>query len=330
MANKLHLTLACGDYEIVAGLKDGTIKPDGIELTVLTDMDSSTRHWRMARYRHFDVCEFSMSSYLLAKFKNEALTAIPVFPHRRFRHGFIFVNSAKGINKPTDLIGKDVGLTNFQTTTLVWTRGILEDEFQVPHKSIRWHAQKEEDVEFTPPEGLLLSRVPDGANVDRMLADGKLDALIHPELPVPILENDPRVKRLFENYKELEIEYYRRTGIFPIMHTTVIKQEIVDRHPWVPWNLLVAFERAKKLAYQKIENPRSIPHAWFQTAGEEQRKILGNDPWEFGLTLANRKNLEKLIDYSHHQGIIGRRLSLDELFDASTKGTEWSRPLSKR
>jgi 4,5-dihydroxyphthalate decarboxylase len=330
MTKKLHLTLACGDYEIVAALKDGTVKPEGIELTVLTDMDSSTRHWRMARYMHFDVCEFSMSSYLLAKFKSAALTAIPVFPHRRFRHGFIFVNSAKGINKPTDLIGRDIGLTNFQTTTLVWTRGILEDEFQVPHKSVRWHAQKEEDVEFTPPEGLMLTRVAEGMNVERMLAEGKLDALIHPELPTPILDNDPRVKRLFENYKELEIDYYRRTGIFPIMHTTVIKQEIVDRHPWVPWNLLVAFESAKKLAYQKLQNPRRVPHAWFQTANEEQQKLLGNDPWEFGLGAANRKNLETLIDYSYRQGITGRKLSLDELFDESTKGTEWNRPLSRR
>lgn len=330
MAKKLHLTLACGDYEIVAALKDGTVEPDGIELTVLTDMDSTARHWRMARYRHFDICEFSMSSYLLAKFQGEALTAIPVFPHRRFRHGFIFVNAAKGISKPADLIGKDVGLTNFQTTTLVWTRGILEDEFQVPHKSIRWHAQKEEDVEFIPPEGLTLRRVPEGMNVDNMLAEGKLDALIHPELPLPVLKNDPRVKRLFENYKELEVEYYRRTGIFPIMHTTVIKQEVVDQHPWVPWNLLVAFERAKKAAYEKIANPRRVPHAWFKTADDEQRKILGDDPWEYGLTPANRKNLETLIDYSHRQGIIGRRLSVDEIFDISTQGAEWSRPLSRR
>lgn len=330
MTNKLHLTLACGDYEIIAALKDGTVKPDGIELTVLTEMDSSTRHWRMARYRHFDVCEFSLSSYLLAKFKNEALTAIPVFLHRRFRHGFIFVNPAKGINKPTDLIGRDVGLTNFQTTTLVWTRGILEDEFHVPHKSIRWHAEKEEDVEFTPPEGLTLKRAPEGMRVDRMLAEGMLDAVIHPELPALFLENDPRVKRLFENHKELEIDYYRRTGIFPIMHTTVIKQEIVDRHPWVPWNLLVAFERAKKVAYEKMENPRRIPHAWFQTADEEQKKILGNDPWEFGLTAANRKNVETLTDYSYRQGITGRKLSIDELFDESTTATEWRRPLSRR
>ena len=330
MAKKLHLSLACGDYEIMAPLKDGSVTPDGIELTVLTEMDSTGRHWRMARYGHFDVCEFSMSSYLLAKFQNEPLTAIPVFPHRRFRHGFIFINAAKGITKPTDLIGKDIGLTNFQTTTLVWTRGILEDEFNVPHRSIRWHAQKEEDVEFTPPEGLILRRVPEGMNVDDMLAEGKLDALIHPELPVPVLKNDPRVKRLFPNYKDLEIEYYRRTGIFPIMHTAVIKQEIVDQYPWVPWNLLVAFEQAKRVAYERVANPRRVPHAWFKSADDEERRILGEDPWEYGLTSANRKNLETLIGYSHQQGIIGRPLALDELFDVSTQSSEWKRPLSRR
>jgi 4,5-dihydroxyphthalate decarboxylase len=167
-------------------------------------------------------------------------------------------------------------------------------------------------------------------NVDSMLAEGKLDALIHPELPVPVLKNDPRVKRLFPNYKELEIEYYRQTGIFPIMHTIVIKQEIVDRHPWVPWNLLLAFEQAKKVAYERVANPRRVPLAWFKNADDEERKILGEDPWEYGLTPANRKNLETLIGYSYQQGIIGQALSLEELFDISTQGTEWRRPLSRR
>ncbi|MCZ6549318.1 MAG: ABC transporter substrate-binding protein, partial [Deltaproteobacteria bacterium] len=120
MSKLLHLTLATGDYESIRAIKEGTVKADGIELTVLTDMDSSTRHWRMARNRDFDVCEFSCSSYLLAKDKGVDLTAIPVFLHRRFRHGFIFININKGINKPADLIGNKVGLKNFQATALVW------------------------------------------------------------------------------------------------------------------------------------------------------------------------------------------------------------------
>jgi 4,5-dihydroxyphthalate decarboxylase len=326
MSQKLHLTLATGDYEIVRAIKEGIVKPDGIELTVLTEMDSPTRHSRMLRNRDFDICEFSWSIYLLAKDRGEALTAIPVFLHRRFRHGFIFINTEKGINKPTDLIGRNVGLRNFQPTALVWIRGMLEEEFQVPHKKVIWNAEKEEDIQFTLPEGLILVRTPPGKQVESMLAEGELDAVIQADIITPILDKDPRVKRLFENYKELEIDYFRRTGIFPIMHTTVIKQEIVDRYPWVPMNMMIAFERAKKIAYQKMENPRRVPLAWVRDAQEEQEEILGKDPWVYGLNEANRRNVSSLVRYSHQQGIISRELPLDELFDKSTMEEEWNQP----
>jgi len=139
MTEKLHLTLACGDYESIYAIKEGMVKPDGIELTVLTEMDSSTRHWRMIRHRAFDICELSGASYILGKSKGEQdFTAIPVFLHRRFRHGFVFVNAQKGIEKPTDLIGRKIGLKTFQATALVWIRGILEDEFDLPYKTVKW------------------------------------------------------------------------------------------------------------------------------------------------------------------------------------------------
>lgn len=314
MSQKLHLTLACGDYEIVRALKEGTVKPDGIELTVLTDMTADIRHWRMIRNREFDLAELSMSNYLMAKFKGLPFAAIPVFLHRRFRHGFVFLNADKGIEKPTDLIGKRVGLRNFQATNNLWVRGILEHEYQVPHRKIEWYKQDEEEIEFTPPKDLSIQRIASGKSVEKMLVDGELDALIHPEVIQPVRERDRRVKRLFENYKELEMDYYKRTGIFPIMHTTAIRQEIVDQYPWVPVNLIEAFERAKQAAYKRIENPRIVPLAWFRHFLEEQEEILGKDPWIYGLGEANRKNLETLMQYSHEQGLIGRKLSLDELF----------------
>lgn len=314
MSKKLHLTLACGDYEIVRALMDGSVKPDGIELTVLTDMTSDIRHWRMIRNREFDVAELSMSNYLMAKFRGLPFAAIPVFLHRRFRHGFIFLNANKGIRKPADLIGKKVGLRNFQATSNLWIRGILEHDFQAPHKKINWLTQDEEEVEFTPPPDLSLKRTPAGKRVEEMLVEGELDALVHPELIRPILDRDPRVKRLFENYKELEMDYYKRTGIFPIMHTTAIRQEVVERYPWVPTNLTQAFEQAKARAYQRMENPRRVPLAWFRHALEEQEDILGKDPWVYGLGAANRKNLDTLIGYSHEQGLIGRKIPLEELF----------------
>ena len=314
MAKKLHLTLACGDYETIRALKEGTLQPEGIELTVLTDMTSSVRHWRMIRNREFDLAELSMSNYLLANFQGLPFTAIPVFLHRRFRHGFIFINVNKGIEKPTDLIGRKVGLRNFQATNNLWVRGILEHEYGVPHRKIRWFTEDPEEVEFTPPPDLKIERIPSGKTVETMLVEGELDAVIHPDVIQPIMDRDKRVRRLFENYKELEVEYYKRTGIFPIMHATAIRQEIVEKYPWVPVNLMEAFERAKRLAYKRMENPRIVPLAWFRHAVEEEERILGKDPWVYGLGEANRKNLETLIQYSYEQGLIGRKLALEELF----------------
>ncbi len=149
----------------------------------------------------------------------------------------------KGITKPRDLIGKKVGLRNFQATANLWIRGILEHEHDVPHRSIQWFKQDDEEVEWTPPHDLNIQRIAPGKNVEKMLVEGELDALIHPEVIQPILDKDKRVIRLFPNYRDLEIDYYKRTGIFPIMHTTAIKQDIVDKHPWVAINLMQAFRR---------------------------------------------------------------------------------------
>jgi 4,5-dihydroxyphthalate decarboxylase len=318
MSNKLQLTLACGDYESIRGLKEGTVKPDGIELTVLTDMTSDIRHWRMIRNREFDVAELSMSNYLMAKYTGLPFAAIPVFLHRRFRHGFVFLNATQNIRKPADLIGKRVGLRNFQATANLWIRGILEHEYQLPHRSIQWFKQDEEEVEWTPPSGLNIQRVATGKNVEQMLVEGELDALIHPDVIQPILAKDQRVSRLFPAYRELEIEYFKRTGIFPIMHTTAIKQEVVEKYPWVPINLMQAFEQSKKAAYKRMENPRIVPLAWFRHFLEEQDEILGADPWAYGLGDSNRKNLETLMQYSQEQGLLGRKMSLDELFINTT------------
>ena len=150
MPKNIPLTLACGDYEIVRALKEGEVEPDGIDLTLLTDMDSTTRHWRFIRNRDFDMAETSGSSYIVARDQGMPITALPVFLHRRFRHGFVFINTAKGITKPTDLIGRKIGIKSFLVPAGHWMRGILEHEYGVPHKSIQWFAELDEDIEFTP------------------------------------------------------------------------------------------------------------------------------------------------------------------------------------
>jgi 4,5-dihydroxyphthalate decarboxylase len=318
MSEKLHLTLACGDYESVRALKEGTVEPDGIELTMLTDMTADVRHGRMIRNREFDVAELSMSNYLVAKYLGLPFVAIPVFLHRRFRHGFIFVNAASGITKPTDLIGKKVGICNFHATANLWIRGILEHEHHVPQRDIQWFREDDEKLAWTPPAGVKIQKIPAGKHIVEMLIAGELDAVIDPELIQPILDRDERVTRLFPNYRDLEINYFKRSGIFPIMHTTAIKKEIVEKHPWVPKNLMRAFEESKKAAYRRMDNPRIVPLAWFRYFLEEQEEILGNDPWVYGLGPSNRKNVETLMQYALEQGLIGRALALEELFVTTT------------
>jgi len=237
-----------------------------------------------------------------------------VFLHRRFRHGFLFVNAAAGIRAPKDLIGKKVGGTNFQPASNIWMRGILEEEYGLPHRQVTWVVERSEDVAFTPPKDLRIEMIAPGKKLDAMLAEGEIPALLSPDLPRLFLAGDKRIMRLFPNYKEIELAYFRKTGIFPIMHVTTIKQEIVDKFPWVPTNLTKAFEQAKQIAYRRIANPRMVPLAWVRTAVEEQEEVLGRDPWAYGLTPANRKNLETVLRYTYQQGMIGKMPALDALF----------------
>ncbi|HEY1361688.1 MAG TPA: hypothetical protein VGF60_05545 [Xanthobacteraceae bacterium] len=330
MVGKLRLTVACGDYEIVRALKEGAVAADGLDLVMLTGMGPRERHWRMARKAEFDVCEANVGAYFMerdqAALASEAsgqrgnsvvhapLTAIPVFLHRRFRHGFLFVNAAAGIRAPKDLIGRKVGGTNFQPASNIWMRGILEEDYGLPHRQVTWVVERSEDVAFTPPKDLRIEMIAPGKALDVMLAEGEIPAMLSPELPRLFLAGDKRIIRMFPDYKEIELAYFRRTGIFPIMHVTTIRQEIVDKYPWVPTNLVKAFEQAKNLAYRRIANPRMVPIAWVRTALEEQEAVLGPDPWAYGLTPANRKNLETVQRYTFQQGMVSRMQPLDALF----------------
>jgi 4,5-dihydroxyphthalate decarboxylase len=314
MASELKLTVAFGDYEITRALSEGRVKPKGIELVADTRYGSRDRHWAMAKENAFDICEFNACAYFMARDRGYPWTALPVFCHRRFRHGFVFVNPASGIRTPKDLIGKRVGGTNFQPAGSVWIRGVLEEDYGVPHQSIHWFAERGEDIDFDPAPGLRLSRIREDQTLDAMILSGELDARIEPEFPQPFLDGDPRVVRLFPDYKKIEQDYYRRTGIFPIMHVTVLKREIVEKHPWAVASLVEAFEEAKAIAYRRVENPRVVPLAWFSAAFEEQRRLLGPDPWEYGLTPRNRANIAAAVRHTHRQGLTGRAWEVDELF----------------
>src|SRR6478609_3770436 len=211
MPKKLQLTLAVGEYEIVRPLVEGKVEVDGVDLTILTAMDSATRHWRFLRNKEFDIAELSSSSYLAARDNDWAVRAIPVFLHRRFRHGFMFINTQKGITKPADLRGKKIGVKTLMTSAILWMRGILQHEYGVPLNTIEWVTELDNDIDVQLPADLKFRKVAEGQSIETMLADGELDAVFHSDIIKPFMAGDPRVGRLFPDPKAEETAYFQRT-----------------------------------------------------------------------------------------------------------------------
>ena len=314
MASRLQLTIACDDFDHIRALMDGTVKPQGIDIIFITELTNPERHGRMVRDLAFDVCELNMPTYLVARDAGVPITAIPVFLFRKFRHGHVFVNPQAGIASPKDLIGKQIGSTTLQPASNVWINGILQEHHGVPFREQTWVLEREEDAPFTPPPWLKIERVPSGKTALSMLLNGELPAMMTPQTPKPILDGDERIARLFPDCVERERTYYKETGIFPIMHVTAIKNEIVERYPWVPMMLCRAFEEAKHLAYQRMANVRVVPLPWFAAHWEEERKLFGPDPWAYGLGESNRKVIDTAVRYANEQGLTSRRMSIDEMF----------------
>ena len=314
-AGKIRLSMMVGDYEIVRALKEGEVKPKGIDLIVAKYPGTRAIHDRVAAGAACDINEFNAGAYIVQKHRGRGdFTALPVFLHRRFRHGFIYVNRSKGISKPTDLIGRRVACRTFGAAANYWIRGHLEEDHAVPHRSVTWVIESEDDASREAPAELKIERLPRGKNVEDMLLAGEVDALIAPNVTRMIGEGDPRVARLFPNYRELEADYYRRTGLFPIMHVTTVPSKTVARYPWVIESLVLAFEEAKQLAYRRLANPRNVPLAWYWTYWEEERARLGRDPWEYGLSELNKRNFGTLAGWVHAQVLSGRRPGLEDLF----------------
>ena len=313
------LTLACGDYSITQGLIDGTVKPEGLELNWITIPHAEMWN-RMLNHYDFEASELSFSSYIVSRTLDRPLIAIPVFPGRAFRHSYIFVNTNSGIREPADLIGKNVGLGEFQQTATVWVRGILQHEYGVPPEKIRWFTwAKKKSFEVDFPERYDIQNLPSDKPADKRLIDGELDAVICTSLFESFSKGTPNVRRLFLDYKDVEIAYYKKTGIFPIMHTLVLREDVWRESPWIASSLYKAFQKAKELAYQRFDDlsPYKICMAWFREPMEEQKQVLGSDPWAYGIE-NNRKTIETLIDYLYEQGMIKRKPLVEELFAPNT------------
>ena len=322
---KLNLTLACWNYDRTRALQDGRIAPDGLELEYL-NLPVEETFFRMLRHREFDVAELSLSSYTLSLMKPErAFVAIPIFPSRFFRHSCIYVHSASGIRTPADLVGKRVGNPEYQMTAPVWIRGILADEYGVPVDAVTYCTGGEEEpgrsekLNLDLPPNIKIERIGPSDTLAAMLRDGSIDALYTARMPSSFRTDDGRVQRLFSDYVGVEREYYRRTRIFPIMHTVVIRRELYERDRWIAQSLYKAFCAAQRLTYEDLQDTAALKVMlpWANAHVEETRREMGGDFWPYGFE-ANRHVLATFLRYHHEQGLSRRRLEPEELFAPET------------
>jgi 4,5-dihydroxyphthalate decarboxylase len=323
---KLKLTMALSHYDRHIPFFDSTVSPDGIDLTVLEVGESiplrhgAERHARMLQKKEFDICEVSLSSYLMAKSRGMAFTAVPVFPRRLFSQSQIWVNTDAGIVSPKDLVGRKVGLNTFQTTLSVLAKGDLQSEYGAAWRDIEWYVAREETVAFTPAQGTQIHLVPKGKKIGEMLDQGELDSIMMPHPPEPVLRGSKNIRRLFTNARDEELKYFRKNGFFPIMHILAFNEDVLKNNPWVADSIVKAFERAKEVCRHYYDDPNWSWLAWGKHFMEEQQHLLGDDPWPSGVQ-KNRANLERFMGYSLDQGLMARKMTVEALFHESTAHT---------
>lgn len=324
--SKLTLTLACWDYDRVRHVLDGTIEPEGIDILGIVLPPNET-FYRMLSFREFDVSEMSLSHYASLKATGDCpFIAIPVFPSRIFRHSSVYISTNSRVERPEDLKGKRVGHLSYQMTAAVFVRGLLQHDYGVAPESVQWLYGPQEAggtlrrlPAVQPAASIRLDPIGDGQTLSGMLEDGTLDALVTAIMPTPFVRGSPKVRRLFPNFKEVEQEYFRRTRIFPIMHTLVIRTELYERHPWIARSLFKAFSAARDHAYREAYETDALKLTlpWVVDAIEETRSLMGNDYWPYGVE-SSRPTLEALIQYLVEQGLAQRPVPVEELFAPTT------------
>ncbi len=325
---KLPLTLACWDYDRTRGLQDGSVQPEGIDLTYVPMMMPES-FFRMLRYKEFDASEMSLSWYVrTVPLTPRPFVAIPVFPSRMFRHSSIYINTRSGIKSPSDLAGKRVGCPEYQMTAAVWIKGIMSDFYDVPVNSVQYYTGGLEQPgrEETPmdlPDDITIVPIGDERTLSAMLEAGDIDALYTAHMPSCFARRSPNVARLFENYVDVEHDYLRETGIFPIMHTVVIRSDVLDDNPWVARSLMKAFEESKRRATAELFETTALKYMlpWLTSAAEETRETFGTeDFWPYGID-ENESTLSAFLRYSHEQGLSPILLEPAEIFAQSTLKT---------
>src|SRR5215471_8818103 len=321
MAN-LRLTLSCNEYDRTRFLVDGTIKAEGIDLEILA-LPSEERHRRFSRNLEFDVCELQMGVFLGWMGHGAPFTAIPVFPHRKFCHGNVLVHQSSGIQTPEGFAGKTVGMRAHFNPVSLWMRGILQDQFGVPVRSLKLRTNQQEQVPgWQPPEWMQIERLPKGQKIEDVLPRGEIDACMLPEIASKHLRM-AGVRRLWPNFREAEKQYYLRTKIFPIRHVVVVKNAILEKNQWVAESLVKAFTEAKDLGIKHVSDTRRSFLAWYGAELEEERELFGGDAWPYNIK-DNRLVLETMARYAEMAGLTDRRLEIKEMFAESVLAGETS------
>ena len=318
--NELKLTVACWDYDRIRALQDGRVRADGLELNILPLVPEET-FFRAFRNAEFEVSELSLSSTLMMLSRGEcAYTPIPVFPSRSFRHSCIYVREGSGIKKPEDLKGRRVAISEYQVTAALVARGLLNDEYGVTPQDIQWiqagleESGREDKINWTPPAGVEIKKIHD-RSIRELFETSEVDALISPRAPSAF---DPSgkgpIQRMFLD-AAVEDAYYRKTGIFPIMHVLGIRNDIHKAHPWVAGSLVKAFTKAKNLALDELADVTALKVAlpFLPSHVTQAHQLFGRDFWAYGLE-KNRVPLEAATRWSFEQGLSVRKMSVDELF----------------
>ena len=310
---RLLISLSCLDYDRVRALATGEVEAAGIDLTFVENPPDESI-WRMAEHGEFDAAEMTLATSLRLHTEGADLVALPVFPVRCFPHGGIFAHSGSGIREPRDLEGRRVGLGEYRMSIAVWARGILGEDHGVELGSIEWCTARPETG--LDPDALRVTLLPEGPPLAERLEAGEIDALIAPRVPPAFRAGNASVARLFRDPRAVEEDYFRRTGIFPVVHLVVLRRSLYDRHPWVASSLYRAFVAAKGACYRELEQTMEgsrVTAPWFDYHLDDVRGVMPRDYWPYGLE-PNRQALETFCRYAYEQRAVSRPVTLDELF----------------
>jgi 4,5-dihydroxyphthalate decarboxylase len=320
---KLKLSVAVGPYDRTRALVDGSVQIDGVNATCMT-LSPEEIFFRAFRHAEFDICELSLSSFTVKTAQgNCPYVGVPAFVSRAFRHTSIYVRTDR-IKTPADLKGKKVGLPEYQLTANVWARAILEDDHGVKPSDIHWvrggieEAARPEKISIKLPADVKLEDAPKNKSISALLAEGSIDGFMAPR-PPSLPKNTPNVGWLFSDPVAAAKDYFKRTGIFPIMHIVGVRRELADKHPWLPGAVFKAFEQAKGAALEQLGDTSAtkVTLPFVEERLAEARALMGADFWSYGVG-ANRKTLEAFLRHHHSQGLSPRLVTPEELFHPGT------------